>query len=131
MDLLSLCQGRRRRIRVRFASDGAGFAEFGWIPRRFFRSPGRGFGNIAQENTMVPRISRSLPVSAILAAVLAMLTPQALRADREVTFQEDGGVVTKVADVPDFTFALFNGTYGPGPGGSDFKVTVFGATSDN
>jgi hypothetical protein len=75
---------------------------------------------------MVPRISRSLHASAILAAVLTLLVPQAVRADLEVTFQQDAGPVTMVADNPvDFDSVFFNGTFGK------FKVTVFGAASDN
>ncbi|HEV3080518.1 MAG TPA: hypothetical protein VGY66_12095, partial [Gemmataceae bacterium] len=75
---------------------------------------------------MVSRISRFLPTSAILAAVLMLIAPQMARADLEVTFQQDAGVVTTVADNPvDFDSVFFNGTY------KAFKVTVFGAASDN
>jgi len=75
---------------------------------------------------MVSPVRRSLLLSGILAAVLGLLAPQPARADMEVTFQQDAGPVTLVADNPvDFDAAGFSGMYGK------FKIVFFGATADN
>lgn len=78
---------------------------------------------------MNPRIS--LPVAAILAAVISCVAPGSARADMEVYFQEDGttplfvGHTTAANDFKPAGDISFTGTVG------DFSVTFFGSVAQN
>jgi hypothetical protein len=88
------------------------------------------FGNDAQENTMIRRIS--LPIAGVFAAVISCVAPGLARADMEVYFQEDNGPLVQfvghTAAANDFKPAGnigFSGNFG------DFQITFFGSTAQN
>jgi hypothetical protein len=86
---------------------------------------------------MAARISWSLPIVTMLAAVVGMLVPQQVRADLEVFLQEDAGPKVLVADNPvdfDPLGVGYNGYFGPGgtsKTSGDFLINFFGAASTN
>jgi hypothetical protein len=84
---------------------------------------------------MVPRFNRSLLLLIILSAGMGLLAPAA-RANMEVTFQEDSGLVRMIPGSPgaDFGSLGFNGYYSDALGftstPTDFKVVFFGTTAN-
>jgi MYXO-CTERM domain-containing protein len=67
----------------------------------------------------------------MLGAILAVGVVPA-HADLNIYLQEDAGAIVLVGAGADFSAASFTGTFGPtGIGGTDFKVTIDGASSDN
>jgi hypothetical protein len=69
----------------------------------------------------------------MLGAILAMCAPPA-HADLAIFLQEDAGNIVEVAHTTDFNplGVTFSGTFGPGgTGGTDFTVTIQGASSAN
>jgi MYXO-CTERM domain-containing protein len=69
----------------------------------------------------------------MLGAILALCGPSA-HADLALFLQEDAGNIVEVAHTTDFNplGVSFSGTFGPGGiGGTDFTVTIQGASSDN
>lgn len=72
------------------------------------------------------RFRNILPLAlAVLSGIAILGAPASARADFNIYLQEDGGAITLVGSGADFTAASFTGTFG------DFKVSIFGATSDN
>jgi hypothetical protein len=67
----------------------------------------------------------------MLGAILAVGVVPA-HADLNIYLQEDAGQIVLVGSAANFTSVSFSGTFGPtGIGGTDFRVTIDGASSDN
>lgn len=76
----------------------------------------------------VEKMRVKLFVPMALAAALVLGTASRADAALQIGLQEagvNGGAITVVANVADFTAALFTGTYG------DFAITILGGSSDN
>jgi hypothetical protein len=80
---------------------------------------------------MLSRLTARIAPIAMLGAILAIGVVPA-HADLNIYLQEDGGAIVLVGTASSFTSVAFSGTFGPtGIGGTDFRVTLDGASSDN